>query len=105
MAVCIILLANNEQSIIYMTTNLQCFMECIFKCISPDAGSPLSGSTGVSSLYHKVLDVPAQYGRVTINTLKCIIGKGEFYVPVKEAVIVVATSAESQKVLKEGSRE
>ena len=74
--------------------NFKCLVKHVLKVFTPDARSSFPRSCGVSSLHHKVLDVPTTQ-HVIFNSKNST----TLYVPVKEAVIVVATSTESQEVL------
>ena len=86
--------------------NLQCLIKWIFKRAAPDTDSSLPCSSGVSSLYHEVSNV-SDHQYYIHNTIRLIsyiyiIYTFIYYIihlPVKETVIVITASTESQKIL------
>ena len=87
-------------------------MKLVLKFLPPNTGASFPGSRGVSSLYHEFPDIPVHSNPASVDThthththtLQSTPQDswrlGRRSSPVEEAVVVVATRAKSQKILK-----
>ena len=75
-------------------------MKLVFKLSPPYAGSSLACASWVSSLNHKVLDISGMEWKIKDCGMKYVLlWDGDVHIPVKQTVIVVPTSTESQEIL------